>query len=95
MRSDLAVLLLLTVSICWMGVDTSTAYGAGDMARMTQEELKGKLGDPEVIIVDVRTEGSWKASASKIRGAVREDPREIENWIKKFPKDKTLVFYCS
>jgi len=83
----------------WIAVMTavalSTTYGAGDTARMTQEELKGRLDDPAVVIVDVRTEGSWKASESKIRGAVREDPSAVEHWIKKYPKDKALVFYCA
>jgi len=83
----------------WMAVmaaiTTYAASGEEDTARMTQGELKGMLGDPAVVVVDVRTEGSWKASKSKIKGAVREDPAGLEHWIKKYPKDKTLVFYCS
>jgi hypothetical protein len=95
MRRGLAAPTWITMSIFWTALALSTAYGAGDTARMAQEELKGRLGDPAVVIVDVRTEGSWKASESKIKGAVREDPARVENWIKKYPKDKTLVFYCS
>jgi predicted sulfurtransferase len=95
MRNALAVLLWMTVGICSTGADLSTAYGADDTERMTREELKGRLGDPDVIIVDVRAEGSWKGSASKIRGAVREDPTGVERWMKNYSKDKTLVFYCS
>ena len=95
MRIGFAVRAWITVSISWAALAISTAYGEGEAARMTQEELKGRLGDPAVVIVDVRTEGSWKASESKIKGAVREDPSGVEEWINKYPKDKTLVFYCS
>ena len=95
MWTVLVMLLLITVSISSTGADPSSAYGADDTVRMTQEELKGRLGDPDVIIVDVRAEGSWKGSASKIRGAVREDPTGVERWMNKYPKDKTMVFYCS
>jgi hypothetical protein len=64
--------------------------------RMTKEELKSMLGHPDVTIVDVRLGEDWKKSNWKIQGAVREDPeKDIKFWAEKFPKDKTLVFYCS
>jgi rhodanese-related sulfurtransferase len=63
---------------------------------MTKEELKALLGNPDVIVIDVRVGASYSASKWKIQGAVREDPRaEIEAWAKKYPKDKTIVLYCS
>ena len=62
--------------------------------RMTKEELKSLLGNPDVIIIDVRTDEGWKESKWKIKGAVREDPeKDISAWADKYPKDKTLVFY--
>jgi rhodanese-related sulfurtransferase len=63
---------------------------------MTKEDLKPLLGNPDVIIVDVRVEDEWKEAKSKIQGAVREDSeKDINTWANKYPKDKTLVFYCS
>ncbi len=63
---------------------------------MTKEELRSKLGQPDLIIIDVRLEDQWEKSPVKIQGAVREDPeKSIKSWADKFPKDKTLVFYCS
>jgi len=62
--------------------------------RMTKEELKSLLGNPDVIIIDVRVEEEWKEGKWKIQGAVREDSeRDINTWVNKYPKDKTLVFY--
>jgi rhodanese-related sulfurtransferase len=62
---------------------------------MTKEELKAKLGDPNFIVVDVRFGADWTGSDLKIKGAVREDPGAVESWANKYPKDKTLVFYCA
>ncbi len=65
-----------------------------EVPRMTKEELRSLLGNPGVIIVDVRIEEHWKESKGKIQGAVREDPeKDIDTWADKYPKDKTLVFY--
>jgi rhodanese-related sulfurtransferase len=62
---------------------------------MTKDELKALLGNPELIILDVRLGGDWKDSDLKIKGAVREDPNDTESWANKYSKDKTLVLYCS
>ena len=62
--------------------------------RMTKEELKSMLGQPDVVVVDVRVAEEWKKSEWKIKGAVREDPeKDIKTWADKYSKDKTLVFY--
>ena len=70
-------------------------YAAKDTTpKMTKEELRPQLGDPNVVIIDVRLSEEWKKSESKIKGAVREDPEKaIKDWADKYPKDKTLVFY--
>jgi rhodanese-related sulfurtransferase len=71
------------------------AWGT-EVPRMTKEELKPLLGEPDLVIVDVRVGPSWTASQWKIKGAVREDPRaDIKAWAEKYPKDKTIVLYCS
>jgi hypothetical protein len=64
--------------------------------KMTKEELKSLLGNPGVIVLDVRITDDWKNSDSKIKGALREDPeKDYRTWTSKYPKDKTLVFYCA
>lgn len=68
---------------------------AQEVKRMTIEELEGMLGNSEVIIIDVRRDGDWKSSKVKIKGAVREDEEKADTWMAKYPKDKTLVFYCA
>jgi rhodanese-related sulfurtransferase len=68
---------------------------AADAPRIEKEKLKEMLGKPELILIDVRAGADWKASTQKIKGAVREDPGQADTWMKKYPKDKTLVFYCA
>jgi hypothetical protein len=85
-----AVMIGLVLS--WMLV---TIAQTEEIPRMTKEELKGTLGSPEVIIIDVRANADWAGSKMKIKGAVRQDPRKVASWMDKYPKDKTIVFYCA
>jgi Rhodanese-like domain len=68
---------------------------SGDVPKMTTQALSAVMGRPDVIVIDVRLGRDWTDSDSKIKGAVREDPEAIQSWANKYPKDKTLVFYCA
>ncbi|MBF0464685.1 MAG: hypothetical protein HQK88_07930 [Nitrospirae bacterium] len=70
------------------------AYGE-DAPRLTIDELKAKLGSPDVVVIDVRVQGAYNNSKMKIKGAVRENPALFGQWSQKYPKDKTLVLYCT
>ncbi len=89
-KSFVPYVLLLFVALVW----EPSAMGA-DVPRITKEELKAMIGNPDVIIVDVRTNAGWSESKLKIKGAVREDPTQVKSWIEKYPPDKIFVFYCS
>ena len=86
-------LFIVTLIIFFMvGILTSFAKSA-EAPRMTTDELMAMLGNPDLIIIDVRYGKDWTESDVKIKGAVREDPEAFDSWAKKYPKDKTLVFY--
>ena len=68
---------------------------AKEVPRITKEEVKEKLGDPDVVIIDVRLGSDWNASDIKIKGAVREESRLLKEWAGKYDKEKTLVIYCA
>jgi len=87
-------LLLLAVGFTLSSLIGTMVRGA-DVARMTKEELLSQLNNPDVIVLDVRVERDWKSSTTKIRGALREDPSDVESWLGRFPKDKTIVLYCA
>jgi len=89
------VIVVLLVAFVLIGCLQNLAPSA-KVPRMTKEELKPLLGNPDVIVLDVRLEGEWDRSGLKIHGAVRENPeKDYRTWGSKYPKEKTLVFYCS
>lgn len=71
------------------------AVAQDGMPRISKEELRAMQGSPELAIIDVRSPKDWESSEMKIRGAVREDPTNIPNWIRKYSPEKILVFYCA
>ncbi len=95
MKKRSAWFLVLGVAALVAAAILKTATGGGEAPRMTKEALEGRLGEPDLVVVDVRSGGSWADSSAKIKGAVREDPQALEEWAQKYPKEKTLVFYCS
>ena len=56
-------LLVLPAFFC-----TTAAAGGGE--KMDIEELKKRLGDENLVIIDVRVESDWKMSEFKIKGAL-------------------------
>ena len=93
MFRKLFVALLMTLAVGCAAMGTSAAKG--EVPRMTKEELKAKLGAPEVVVLDVRVEQDWKEGEGKIAGAIREDPKTLDQWAANYPKDRTLVLYCT
>jgi hypothetical protein len=74
-----------------------TAAGAAsiEVPRISIEKAKDMFGNPNVVIIDVRTVKTWWKSPTKILNAVREKPGSVEKWAEKYPKNKTLILYCS
>lgn len=86
------MVLVLAVCVLSAGVVWSAPK---DVPRISKEELKGELGAPNVIVLDVRAGKDWSSSDVKIQGAVREDPKDIDAWASKYAKDKKIVLYCA
>ena len=73
----------------------SLAGGAEEITVISKDQLKEELTKPDVIVIDVRAPHDWNSSEWKIQGARRESPAEVEQWVAKYPKDKTIVLYCA
>ena len=88
--------LFIGVILVFLGVGTFVSPSvSADTPRMTKDELKALVGSPDLVILDVRAGSDWTSSDTKIKGALREDPREIDSWAAKYPKDKIIVLYCA
>ena len=83
-------LFLLLASVLF----SPDVWAAGPL-RITKEELKQRLGNPGIVIVDVRSGSDWKGSERKIAGAVREEPDGAGEWEKRYAKDKPMILYCA
>ena len=57
------------------------------------DELRGMIDNPDLTLIDVRYDKDWEGSDMKIKGAVREDYRDVKSWADKYPKYKLLILY--
>ncbi len=87
--------LAVLVGMVFLTGLTVTAAGAQTVPRISIDQLKKMLGNPQVKIIDVRAGSDWAASTIKIKGAIREEPFQAAKWAKKYGKDQTLVLYCA
>ena len=89
MKYLLPTVLLVLITLAW-GVSR-----AGDTHKKTKEQLLPLLGKPDVIVIDVRTKYDWDIAKVKIKGALKEEAAQFGSWMKKYPKDRTIVLYCA
>jgi len=89
---------LVTLAVLAVSVGLGCAAGgppdSGDVPRMTMEQLKARLGNADLTIVDVRIPKDYDNSPRKIKGAVRENPMDVNFW-SPYPKDREIVLYCA
>jgi rhodanese-related sulfurtransferase len=75
----------------------SPAVFAGEdleVRRISKEDARKLIEDSGVKVIDVRYVKNYEKSDMKIEGAVREDPNDIDAWVDKYPRDKTIILYC-
>jgi hypothetical protein len=89
-RAAAIIVLLLALS----GYLPVPAFGA-EAPRMEKDVLKARLGQSDVILLDVRAATDWLLTKEKIAGAIRENPKEFDEWYGKYPKGKSIVLYCA
>jgi rhodanese-related sulfurtransferase len=59
------------------------------MERLASEEAG------RVLVVDVRSHGYYDAETSRIKGSIRIEPNNLEEELKKLPKEKDIYLYCT
>jgi rhodanese-related sulfurtransferase len=83
-----AILIMMTFLL-----SINQALAADQVELMSIQELKAKLKDGNLLIVDVRPKYQWDKSEYKIPGAVNEDSFEVDQWAKFYSQDMTVVIY--
>ena len=84
---------VLTTFLALFLVGAGQTPPANKALRMTKEQLKPLLGSKDLVVIDIRLDEQWRFSNRKIPGAVHENPTVPSEWMNKYPKDKTIVFY--
>lgn len=85
-RRTLTILVLLLLT---------PLYASADGRLMTTDQLKSKLGNSDIVILDARGSWDWVKANDKISGAKRVDPGSVSIWAKDLEKEKTIVVYCA
>jgi len=88
-------LFALILALGGAGCAAPGKIATGDVPRMQADELLARLGDPALVVIDVRSAGDWDGSPVKIKGAIREASKGVSEWASNYPKEKTIVLYCT
>jgi len=94
-RISAATGLIIAVMAGMLFCRTTASADAVEVPRISVERAKQMIAGPDVAVIDVRTAKTWWRSPYKITNAIREEPGSVEHWAEKYPKNKTLIFYCS
>jgi len=87
---------LMSILVMMMACTTlNMSAMSGSVPRMTKDQLKSMLDNPDLVIIDVRAGADWLRSDIKIKGAVREDYNDVNSWANKYAKNKLIVLYCA
>lgn len=87
--------ILLGITFLLLSASVLPSYGADNVPRISTDQLKNIIDDPDLVLLDVRTEKDWDSSDKKIVRAIRVDPEDIESWIGNYSKDQKIILYCA
>jgi rhodanese-related sulfurtransferase len=88
-------LIPLLLFLGWLALLGSSLAAAPPVERIDKDALKAMLGNPDLLLIDVRQPRDWSSSERKITGARRLLPAEVASWAPTLPKDKKIVLYCA
>ena len=89
----MGIIIFSLFMLSFAGCALTPEQSSRDKIRISKEELKDRLNDPSLIILDVRLPKDWKKSGKKIKGAIQKDPFKFAKWFSQYPKTKTIVLY--
>ena len=93
MKDKFFMILSIVIVSIFVGLIINPGFAAEDVIRINKVKLEKLIGNPDVIILDVRHTQDWQNSEYKIKGAVRRRPTLFDSWADEFPRDKALVLY--
>jgi rhodanese-related sulfurtransferase len=60
------------------------------------DEMNSRLdrGEP-LYILDTRSQDAWSKADTKLPGAIRVPPDQVEKHLADIPRDRTIITYCT
>ncbi len=95
MKLKFPVKLTVNFTLAIFVIFIAAGMALADTPRVNKDQLKEQMGDPDLLIVDVRLGAHWDQSVYKIKGAVRVPIGEFLEWAAKYPKDTKMILYCA
>jgi rhodanese-related sulfurtransferase len=95
MRSAIFFRVILILLAVAAGPLSIRAASTADIPRITKDGLKARMGEANMIIIDVRLADDWDKSEEEIAGSVHHDPDAVESWSGAYSPDQILVLYCA
>lgn len=90
--------LFLVLAVVAFVIFSARAYAADSsrVPRITVDELKAKIESGEgIVILDVRSGGSYRSSKVRIKGSVRMAYNELDERFVELPMGKEIITYCT
>jgi hypothetical protein len=94
-RRNITLVLIALGLLCLPALAGASEPKSDVAPRMDIPSLVARIGSPDLLIVDVRTEKDLASSDKKIKGAVWEDSHMVDSWAAKYPREKVIVLYCA
>ena len=94
MHKKRSLLFLVVMATILFSTMSFTVFAAS-VARISTDELKSRLGEKELLVIDVRSQGDWAGSGVKIATAERVEPGNFDQWADAHSKEDTVVLYCA
>jgi rhodanese-related sulfurtransferase len=67
-----------------------------EATRVTVDEVKERMDRGEAFtFVDTRNPQAWGEAKTKLPGAIRIPADEVEQYVDKIPRDRTVITYCT
>jgi len=64
--------------------------------RVTVEQVKQWMDEGvPLVFLDSRSESSWRALGTKLPGAIRVPPDDVESHLSEIPRDRRIIVYCT
>ena len=86
----------LAAYIAWKYIGRQRFIRQLSIARITPEELRGKLeAGEDIVVVDLRHSLEFEADNVKVPGALHLLPEELDQRHQEIPRDRDVVLYCT